>query len=432
MSEGQKRAHPLLWVPSLYFAMGTPMVAVSTVAAIMYKNLGLSNADIALYTGSMYLPWVIKPLWAPVVELLRTKRFFVLAMEWTMTITFIALALALKLPAYLAVTIALFWLTGFASATQDIAGDGVFIGALSPKEQANYGGVQGMAWNLGKILASGVLVTATGYLHTDLGMSWFNAWMVILFTFAAVMAGSALWHGRVLPTGDRAAHEAAGLSDAFKTMGEAWASFFKKRDIGLMIAVVFFYRFGEGFIEKMGPLFMIDPRNLGGLGLSNQVLGNMTSIGTFGFIGGTLAGGFLAGRYGLRKVFLPLAFALNVPHITYFYLSHALPTDLTWITLVVTIEKIGYGFGTIGMMLYMMQQLSPGKFRTAHYAFATGIMALNMMATGVVSGRIQQALGHKHFFLFVLLASIPPVLLAWRAPFHEQLEGPGAAIAGGH
>ncbi len=417
----RKHAHPLLWVPSLYFAMGTPMIAVSMVAAIMYKNLGLSNADIALYTGSMYLPWVIKPLWAPVVELLRTKRFFVLLMEWTMAITFACLALALRMPAYLALTIAFFWVTGFASATQDIAGDGVYISALAPREQALFGGVQGMAWNIGKLLASGALVTITGYLHDSGGLSWVGAWSIIMLIFAALMAGAAIWHAIVLPTGDRASHEATNLRQAFSTMGDAWVSFFRKRDIWLMIAVVFFYRFGEGFIEKMGPLFMLDPRSAGGLGLSNVTLGHINgTVGTVGFIGGTLLGGLIAARYGLRRVFLPLAFALNIPHITYFYLSQTLPDSLTVITVVVTIEKIGYGFGTIGMMLYMMQQLAPGPYRTAHYAFATGIMALNMMLTGVVSGRVQQALGHRGFFIFVLAASVPPILLARRAPFHHS------------
>jgi PAT family beta-lactamase induction signal transducer AmpG len=416
-----KGAHPLLWVPSLYFAMGTPMIAVSMVAAIMYKNLGLSNADIALYTGSMYLPWVVKPLWAPVVELLRTKRFFVLLMEWTMAITFTCLAMALRLPSYLALTIALFWITGFASATQDIAGDGVYISALAPRQQALFGGVQGMAWNIGKLLASGALVTITGFLHDRSGLSWMGAWSLVMLVFAAIMAGAAGWHLAVLPTGDRATHEAKHLGEAFSTMGDAWASFFRKRDIWLMIAVVFFYRFGEGFIEKMGPLFMMDPRSVGGLGLSNTTLGNINgSVGTIGFIGGTLLGGLIAARFGLRRVFLPLALALNIPHLTYFYLSQALPESLSVITAVVTIEKIGYGFGTIGLMLYMMQQLAPGPYRTAHYAFATGIMALNMMATGMVSGHIQEALGHRGFFIFVLAASVPPIVLAKLAPFHHS------------
>jgi PAT family beta-lactamase induction signal transducer AmpG len=186
----------------------------------------------------------------------------------------------------------------------------------------------------------------------------------------------------------------------------------------MMIAVVYFYRFGEGFIEKMGPLFLIEPRRLGGLGLDNLVLGNINgSLGTATYISGTLLGGLLASKFGVRRVFLLLAFGLNVPHLTYFYLSHALPTNIPWITVVILIEKFGYGLGTVGMMLYMMQEVSPGKYRTAHYAFATGIMALCMMTTGTISGQIQEWLGYRDFFLFVLIASIPPIFFAWIAPF---------------
>ncbi len=419
----RKRAHPWLWVPTLYLAEGTPMVAVSAVAAIMYKNLGISNSDIALYTGMMYLPWTIKPLWAPIVELFGTKRRFVLCMEFTMAVTFLALAMALRTPSYLLLTIALFWVTGFASATQDIAADGVYIASMSPTEQANYAGVQGMFWNLGRLLAVGLLVTLTGYLHDSRGFDWFGSWGVIMIVIGTIMVLLGLWHLKFLPPGDLAKDETVTFASSLVTMGEAWASFFKKPCIWMMLAVVFFYRIGEGFIEKMGPLFLMDSRGVGGLGLSNSVLGHINgTFGTGAYIGGTLLGGLLAGRYGLKRIFVPLAFALNVPHITYFYLSQVLPTNLTIITTVVTIEKLGYGFGSVGLILYMMQQLAPGKFRTAHYAFATGIMALCMMLTGMISGSLQQRLGHKWFFVFVLAVSVPPIVIARFAPFRELHE----------
>ena len=402
------------------------MVAVSMVAAIMYKNLGVSNADIALYTGMMYLPWTIKPLWAPVVEIVRTKRFFVLSMEFTMLATFVGLAFVLRMPSFLALTIGLLWVTGFASATQDIAADGVYIASMSPSEQANYAGIQGMFWNLGKLLATGPLVSLTGHLHDGRKLDWFASWQIIMLIFAAIMGAMGLWHLKFLPPGDAAKNDKVSLASAFGTMGEAWASFFRKPRIWTMLAVVFFYRFGEGFIEKMGPLFLMDPRSEGGLGLLNTTLGNINgTFGTIAYISGTLLGGLLAGRYGLRRIFVPLAFALNVPHITYFYLSQALPTDLTVITAVVTIEKLGYGFGSVGLILYMMQQLSPGKFRTAHYAFATGIMASCMMVTGMISGSLQQWLGHKWFFAFVLAVSVPPIVIAKFAPFRDHA-APGA------
>jgi len=403
------------------------MVAVSGVAAIMYKNLGVSNEKIALYTGMLYLPWTIKPLWAPMVEAFKTKRFFVLSMEFAMMVTFFGLAFVLEMPSYLALTLALFWITGFASATQDIAADGVYIASMSPVEQANYAGVQGTFWNLGRLLTVGFLVSLTGYLHDGRGLNWFESWRVIMIIIGSVMGAMALWHLKFLPPGDVAKTEKITVASSLSTMGEAWADFFKKPRVWTMLAVIFFYRIGEGFIEKMGPLFLMDARSVGGLGLTNEVLGHINgTFGTAAYIAGTFLGGLLAGRFGLKRLFLPLAFALNVPHITYFYLSQILPTDITVITVVVTIEKLGYGFGSVGLILYMMQQLAPGKFRTAHYAFATGIMALCMMVTGMISGELQHVLGHKWFFVFVLAASVPPIIIAKLAPFRE----PEAALPG--
>jgi MFS transporter, PAT family, beta-lactamase induction signal transducer AmpG len=430
------RSRPIAWVPSLYFAMGTPMITVSVVAAIMYKNLGLSNEAIALYTGSMYLPWVIKPLWAPVVEMFRTKRFFVLAMEAAMVATLSAVALSLSLPAYLWASLAFLWVTGFASATQDIAADGVYISSMSPKEQAAFAGVQGICWNIGRILAAGVLVSFTGLLHGRLGLGWPRAWAVIMLVLAGIMALAFVWHLKVLPSGGPAADAPKSPRDAARVFGDAFTTFFKKKSIWLMLAVVFFYRFGEGFIEKIGPLFLLDARETGGLGLDNVALGNINgTFGTVGFIGGALLGGGLAAKMGLRRSFLILAFALNIPHLTYFFLSQALPTSLTLVTVVVTLEKVGYGLGSVGHMLYMMQQLAPGRYKTAHYAFATGIMGLCMMSTGMASGYVQHALGYQGFFIFVLCASVPPIALASMAPFHvragqdeaEAVEGAGAA-----
>lgn len=422
------------WVPSLYVAMGTPMITVSVVAAIMYKNLGLSNTDITLYTSSMYLPWVIKPLWSPLVEMFRTKRFFVLCMEFTMMITLGCVALTLPLPSFLGPTLAFFWVTGFASATQDIAADGVYISSMSSTQQAQYVGIQGIAWNMGRIIASGLLVTFTGWLHNAMGLDWIKAWMIVMAMLSAIMGLFGLWHIRMLPEGGTSADAPAGASEAVRTFAQAFGSFFQKKHIVMMVLVVFFYRFGEGLIEKIGPLFMLDKREVGGLGLDNQALGNINgTFGTVGFIVGALLGGFFCAKRGLKRSFLFLALALNVPHLTYFYLSQVRPEDLWLITTVVTIEKFGYGFGSVGHMLYMMQQLAPGRYKTAHYAFATGIMGLSMMFTGMISGPIQEALGHANFFKLVLVASIPPVLFAAFAPFAIDEDKPhDAGLPAGH
>jgi len=412
------RAHPALWVPSLYLAMGTPMNAVAVMSAVMYKNLGLSNAEIAFYTGSLYLPWVIKPLWSPVVEMFRTKKFFVLTMELVMTGTLAAVALSLSLPGYLAWTLVFFWITGFASATQDVAADGVYIGSMSHREQATYVGVQGIFWNMGRIVSTGLLVTFTGMLHDGIGLDWFRSWMVVMGVLAAVMALSFVWHLKVLPSGGQAADAPESLAGAAGTFGNAFATFFRKKSIWMMIAVAYFYRFGEGLIEKIGPLFLLDEREMGGLGLDNVQLGTINgTYGTAAFIVGALLGGLFSARLGLRRSLLILALALNVPHVTYVYLSQSRPESLVAIAAAVTVEKLGYGFGSVGHMLYMMQQMAPGPYKTAHYAFATGVMGLCMMSTGMVSGVVQEAVGYQSFFLVVLAVSVVPLLFVWKAPF---------------
>ena len=416
---------PLWWVPSLYFAMGAPMITVSVVAAIMYKNLGVSNADIAFHTGFMYLPWALKPLWAPVVEMFRTKKFFVLAAELVIAGTLGCVALALTLPGYMPWTIAFFWMTAFASATQDIAADGVYITSMGRREQALYAGVQGVAWNVGRIIASGLLVSFTGKLHDDLHLGWPAAWMVVMTILAAIMVASAGWHAKNLPPGAKAAETPANLAGAARVFGDAFATFFKKKGIAGMVAFTFFYRFGEGLIEKIGPLFLLDDRGVGGLGLNNVELGKINgTYGTLGFILGAMLGGFFSARFGLQRSLLALVLGLNVPHVTYLFLSQNRPSSLALITAVVTIEKFGYGFGSVGHMLYMMQQLARGRYKTAHYAFATGIMGLCMMSTGMVSGYLSEAMGYQRFFIMVMAASALPVAAYWFAPFYESAEQP--------
>lgn len=407
------------------------MITVSVVAAIMYKNLGASNSDIAFHTGLMSLPWTLKPFWSPLLEMFRTKKFFVVGMELVMMVTLGCVALALPLPSYMPLTLAAFWITGFASATQDIAADGVYITSTTPKEQAAYVGVQGIFWNAGAILASGLLVSFTGYLHGTRELSWVHSWMIVMGILCSIMMLSAAWHSRMLPTGGRSTDAPPSVAAATRTFVDAFSSFFAKKDIWIMITVIFFYRFGEGLIEKIGPLFLLDPRSTGGLGLDNVSLGAINgTYGTFGFIVGALLGGLFAAKLSLRRSFVIMALALNVPHVTYFFLSHVMPESTFLISAVVTLEKFGFGFGSVGHMLYMMQQVSPGPYRTAHYAFATGIMGLCRTFTGMLSGALQENLGYKAFFTLVLFASVPPIVLAFFAPFNQKDPSPEEARAG--
>lgn len=427
MLRNEKIRHPLFWMPTLYFAMGVPLNVVAVVAAIMYKNLGLSNTQIALYTGSMYVAWVIKPLWSPFVDMYRTKKFFVLFTELAIALGLGAMALSLPLDGWLPLTVGLFWSIAFFSATQDIAADGVYINSMSAQKQSKYIGVQGICWYAGKILATGLLVSVTGYLHSGengLGLSWVHSWMIVMSILGLTMFALALWHRFVLPTGGEATvldDSKSGFKHIVHEFGDVFASYFKKQGILMMLLFVVFYRLAEGLLEKMTPLFLIDERGVGGLGLDNVAVGNI--MGTFGsvaFMLGALLGGLIVSRFGLRRSLMFLCVMLNVPNLAFVYLSYALPTNVPWITTVITIEMFGYGIGSVSLMLYMMQQIAPGAYKTAHYAISTGFMALTMMLSGMACGAIQDAVGYKWFFIIVMIATIPSFVITWFAPFHVK------------
>lgn len=439
---GARRTHPAFWVPTLYFAEGLPMITVSVVAALMYKNLGVSNTDIALYTGSLYLPWSFKFAWAPITEMFKTKKHWVVGTELAMAVALACVALVLPLPNFMGLTLAFFWVTGFLSATQDISADGAYMAVTTAKEQSAWVGVQGFCWNAGRIVASGFLVTLTGYLFerelsgasgaaAELN-AWQYSWMVVMGVLAALMALLGAWHIKMLPQDARSSATprsvAEGVSDYMKIL----LNFVQKPGIVLGMVFVLLYRSGEGFIEKIGPLFMLDPVSKGGLGLTNQALGHINgSFGTLGFMVGALLGGMFAAKLTLKRSIVWLALTMNVPHVCYLILASSHAPSHTFVTALVTIEKFGYGFGSVAHILYMMQQIAPGKYRTAHYAIATSIMGLGLMVPSMMSGAIQERLGYQHFFAFCLLASVPSVIAAFLAPFHVKEDSePGVAPVG--
>jgi len=413
--------NPFLWVPSSYLAMGLIYVTVGSVANIMFKNMGMENDKAAFFSSLLGFPYTFKFVWAPLLELYKTKKFFVVLMQFAIAVAAAGAAFALKLPgaSWFAPVLVLLALVGLLGATQDIGSDGVYVTTLTPKDQAKYLGFQSMCWNAGFLLAQGPFVTLSGKLHDSTG-NWATAWMIIMLAIAGVMFLAGLYHGRVLPPGATAKDAPKNMGDAMATFGRAFSTFFQKKGILRMIAFAFFYRFGYGLLDKMGPLFMIDSRANHGLGLSNQTLGNI--YGTFGsgaFIVGSLVGGWIVSRAGLRRTLLILCLCLNVPNVTFLILSQTLPTDTTLIALIVTIEKLGWGIGAVGHMIYMMQQIAPGEYKTAHYTFATALMGACMMITGAVSGYVQKAVGYQWFFIIVLIAATPSIIATLLAPFYH-------------
>ena len=430
MSTEKPYKHPLLWIPSSYFAMGTIYILVTQVTAIMYKNMGLSITEAALYASSLGLPYTIKPLWAPILEMFKTKKFFVVLMEIIIAGMVALAGLALGVDNFVASTMACFWIIGFAGSTQDIANDGVYITTLDAKSQAKFTGFQGMAWNIGPVIAQGPLVWLSGFLNNQ-GMSWAASWRIVMFITAGIMLAASFWHLQFLPPGSKAENAPRKLSEAAALFWDSLVTFFQKKDVWMMVAFAFLFRTSQGFLDKIGPLFMIESRDAGGLGLSNEVFANIVGwVGTPGFILGALLGGFYVSRYGLKKVLFILALAVNVPNATYIVLGYFQPDNVYFIGTIVTLEKFFFGFGSVGQMLYMMQQLAPGKYQTAHYAFGTALMGLCMMLTGMSSGYINEFVGATFgasfnnpfipFFIFVVVATIPSFLVTWFAPFHHS------------
>ncbi len=414
-------ANPFLWVPSSYLAMGLIYATVSAVANIMFSNLGMKDAQAAFWSSLFILPYTIKPLWAPVIELYKTKKFFVILMQFILVGLVVALALSLRLPGnvFMVPLLVLLALAGILGATQDIATDGVYVTTLNPAEQAKYLGVQSMCWNAGPVLASGVLVRVSGMLHREYG-NWHQAWMVVLLIIAGLMAIMAVYHVKMLPTGSKAPDAPKSVGEGLRSFAHAFTTFFQKQDIWLMVLFAFFFRFGYGFLEKMSPLFMMAPRENGGLGLKNEALGDIYGIyGTGAFMVGSILGGLFVSKFGLKRTLLLLCLCMNVPNAVFVYFSFALPTSHLLIGVFVTIEKLFWGFGAVGLIIYMMQQVSPGPYRTAHYTFGSALMGLNMMLTGMVSGEVATWMGYKNFFICVLIAAIPSILVTIYAPFHH-------------
>ncbi|HEY4933546.1 MAG TPA: MFS transporter [Terriglobales bacterium] len=423
MSETRRTGvSPAVWVPTLYFAEGLPFYAVGMMALIFYSRMGVDNRTITATVSLLGLPWSLKPLWSPFLEMYKTKKFFVVLMEFVGGVSLGLLALCLPLPDYFRYSIAFFALVAFCSSTHDIAADGLYIGSLTAKQQAAYAGWQGGFYNIARFFSQGGLLILAGYLETR--MPAVRAWMIIFATVGITLAVLSLFHSRVLPSGGEERHSKS-LREMLATFWDVVVSFFKKPNIWFLLTFVFLYRAGEGQVVKIGPLFLKAARDQGGLGLSTAQFG--TIYGTFGtaaFIVGSILGGYFAAWLGLKRALLPLILVMNLPMLTYFYLSTELPTSAVSITLAMSLEMFGYGFGFVGVMLLMMQEIAPGKYQTAHYAFANSLMNLGLVLPGAISGMIQMKIGYQHFFVWVLLSAVPAMILSRFVPIHGSQARP--------
>jgi MFS transporter, PAT family, beta-lactamase induction signal transducer AmpG len=411
---------PWAWIPSLYVAEGLPYVVAMTVSVIMYKRFGVSNTDIALYTSWLYLPWVIKPLWSPVVDLLGTRRRWIWAMQLLIGAALAGVALAVPVPQMFRWTLALFWLLAFDSATHDIAADGFYMLATTEKEQAFFVGIRSMFYRIATIAGQGLLVMLAGSIESRTG-NLRLAWSVAMGGLAVLFLGFGLWHRFVLPRPpvDRPG-EARRIPQFLQEFLATFGSFFRKPRIAVLMLFLLLYRFGEAQLVKMVAPFLLDPRAQGGLGLTTTQVGLV--YGTVGIIALTLGGilgGWAVSRHGLKTWLWPMLLAIHLPDAMFIYLAYAQPASLPVIQVCVAVEQFGYGFGFAAYLLYMIH-IARGEHQTAHYAICTGFMALGMMLPGMWSGWLQELIGYRHFFVWVILATVPSFLVVLWLPLDRE------------
>lgn len=426
---------PITWVPSVYFAMGLPFVVLNMVSVLMFKGMGIRDGQITFWTSLIMMPWTLKFLWSPFLEMYKTKKFFVVLTQLVTGLGFLLVGLVLHLPWFFSLCIFLMAIIAFSGATHDIATDGVYMAELSKEEQASWIGWQGAFYNIAKIVASGGLVWVAGRLIKHFGgvegatkevmhSAATNAWMIVMIAIGALMILLGLYHIKQLPSGKGTAVKTESAKETFDRLVEVLKNFFTKKHIVYYIFFIILYRFGEGFVMKIVPLFLKAARSAGGLGLNEEQIG--LYYGTFGaaaFVLGSVLAGYYISHFGLKRTLFSLCCIFNLPFVAYTFLSQVQPESGLLIGSMITLEYFGYGFGFAGLTLFMMQQIAPGKHQMAHYAFASGIMNLGVMLPGMVSGLISDAIGYKWFFVFTLIATIPAFLITYFVPFtHSDKE----------
>ena len=425
-----KTRSPWFWVPTLYFAQGIPYFIVNNISVMMFTKMGVPNGEMALFTSLLYLPWSFKPFWSPFVDIIKTKRWWTITMQMLMSIAFILLTLTIPTPSaemmasqttpisMFTITLLLFTITAFASATHDIAADGFYMLALPQNKQAEFVGIRSTFYRLASIFGQGVLVAIAGAIELssqDIPLSW----RITMLVTAVIFSAATLYHTFFVPRPD-SDHSVLGAEKAsakaiFREFGRTFATYFKKPGVILAICFMLLYRLPEAFLLKLCMPFLVASREMGGLALSTAEVGIV--YGTIGVIfltiGGIL-GGIFASRMGLKKSLWVMAACMTLPCLTFVYLAIGMPTNLVIISIAIAIEQFGYGFGFTAYMLYMMH-FSEGEFKTSHYAICTAFMALSMLLPGMVAGYIQEAIGYVNFFWMVMGCCIATLIVTYFA-----------------
>jgi PAT family beta-lactamase induction signal transducer AmpG len=409
--------HPWRWVPTLYFAEGIPYVAAMTLSVIVFKRFNLSNSVIAFYTSWLYLPWTIKFLWSPFIDLLKSKRWWIITTQSLIALFFCGIAFSLPTPHWFQWSMAFFWLLAFSSATHDIAADGFYMLGLDDKNQAFFVGIRNTFYRLAMISGQGLLIVLAGYLENKQPPSFASgigsipfAWMIVFLCLAVLFVGFSLYHSRQLPTPtlDNPRPDQT-MKALFKETGRTFSSFVHKDHSALAIAFLLLFRLSESQVLKLASPFLLDSRESGGLGLTTSKVGTVYGIvGVLALIVVGILGGMAVARDGLKRWIMPMALLMCLPNIIYVFFAYVQPENLWVINAGVALEQVGYGFGFTAYTLFMIQ-FCKGPYQTAHYAICTGFMALGMMLPGMLAGTIQECMGYKYFFIYIMVISIIPI-----------------------
>ncbi len=402
---------PMAWVPTLYFAQGLPYFVVAAMATFLLNDLGMANDEVTNWVNDLGWAWVLKPLWSPLLETVSSKKMLVILFQLIGGASMAGVAMTLGASTNFTVVIGILGFTAVASATHDIASDGLYIASLSHKQQAEFAGWQGAAFNLARLFSKGGCLWLVDYFART--GTHPHAWSLVFMLMAASMGGVGLYHVWALPD-TRTGEAARSMNDVWSTFAEVVVDFFRKPGIWFAITFILLFRISEGQLQSVAPLFLRAPRESGGLGLSLSEVGLVYGTGaTIAFLLGSVVGGYFTAWLGLRRAMIPLVLAMNVPNLVYWWLSVAHPTNLFAIGAGLSVEMFGYGFGCVGIILYIMQVVAVGKFSTAHYALGSGVMQLGLIVSGKYSGKLQMIIGYEKFFLWTLACALPILLMSF-------------------
>jgi len=414
----KKNVSPWSWIPSLYFTEGLPYIIVMSLSVIMYKRLGVSNADIALYTSFLYFPWVLKPFWSPFVDIIKTKRWWIVIMQVVFFIALLGVSFSLQTSSFFKISLVFFWLLAFSSATHDIAADGFYMIALDERKQAYFVGIRNTFYRLAMVTGQGVLVVLAGFLEKldffDSPEGILKVWSIVFCLVSFLCLFVSVFHYFIIPKlNEDSEKKIITIKELKSDFILSFKTYIAKKDFYMIIAFTLTYRLGESQLTKIASPFLLDERLKGGLQMSTSEVGFVYgTVGTIALVVGGLLGAYLCSRDGLKKWLWYMVLAINLPNLVYVYLSFVMPDSLFLIASSVVVEQFGYGFGFTAFMLYLIY-ISEGRFKTSHFAFSTGLMALGMMIPGMFSGIIQEFLSYRLFFIWVCISTIPSFLVVY-------------------